>query len=668
MKIGFFSPLPPVRSGIADYSAALLPPLRAIADIHVFSNVKFPGVRLSDVKERREAFDLLLYQMGNNAHHAEIYEQALAEPGVVVLHEGNLHHLHAERTIKRGNWDAYVEGVALDAGPIARAYAERVRRLEVGPDYEGVPMLRKLLESAMGVIVHSDFVAQQVREAGYAGPVEKIWHGAWIDRNPLRTPMRDQVRQRLGLSHSTPLIGVFGFLKPYKRIAESLRAFRRVLRLTPGARMILVGEPHADLDIDNLIRGLGLEESVRVVGYLEREEDFHGYLEAVDVVLNLRYPTVGESSGTLLRALSLGKPVLVSDIGSFREYPDEIVLKVPPPPSAAEEDLIFEYLNALVTRPKLGAALGRRARQWVERECPWELVAERYLDFANRLLGRSVSRPETASPLEVPASASSIEPQEIEVWARDEGGLQYVRTHLTRLTKTLALTPPGRDDQAVLEMGAYMQITPALRFELGYGTVRGCYFGPAGKTDRHEITSRDGRSFICEVDLFDAEKDPFPYPDHSFDTVLCCELLEHLTADPMHMMSEIHRILKPGGVLLLTTPNISSMRALNAILNGYHPSFFPAYILPRKAGEEAEARHNREYTAREIHHLFWESGFEVVKLETGEFLEQPHPEHYALSHLLEAYHFPSELRGDGIYAVGRKTGPIRNRYPNWLYA
>jgi SAM-dependent methyltransferase len=169
------------------------------------------------------------------------------------------------------------------------------------------------------------------------------------------------------------------------------------------------------------------------------------------------------------------------------------------------------------------------------------------------------------------------------------------------------------------------------------------------------------------VDHFDAEKDIYPYPDESFDTVLCCELLEHLMGDPMHMMAEINRILKPGGHLVLTTPNICSTRAISAALQGYHPSFFPAYIRPRRPDEEAEARHNREYAPMEIQFLFNDAGLEIVRLETGEFLEEPHPEFGWIYHLLNAYKLHTTLRGDGIYALGRKTGPMKQRWPHWLY-
>jgi hypothetical protein len=109
------------------------------------------------------------------------------------------------------------------------------------------------------------------------------------------------------------------------------------------------------------------------------------------------------------------------------------------------------------------------------------------------------------------------------------------------------------------------------------------------------------------------------------------------------------------------------LRAIAAVLHGYSPGFFPAYIRPPEDGEESEARHSREYTPREINLLLLDSGFEVTLLETGEFRQEPKPEHEWVIHMLERYKLPQDLRGDGIYAVGRKTGPVRERYPRWLY-
>jgi glycosyltransferase involved in cell wall biosynthesis/SAM-dependent methyltransferase len=654
MRLAFFSPLPPVRSGIADYSAALLGPLARMAEVEAFA-------------EAPSAFDpssygAVLYQLGNNPHHIFVYEAALQHPGVVVLHEANLHHLIADMTIRRGDWDAYLHEVEISGGVEALEFAKRcVRTLQSGPQYE-IPLLRTILERSRAVIVHSDAAGSVVREHGFQGPLRKVPHGSWIVQAD-----RMAYRGRLGLDERTPLIGVFGFLKPYKRIAESLRAFRRLTRLVPEARLILVGEAHPELPPASMLNSMGLSAHARHIQFAPLE-DFNGYMAACDVVLNLRYPTVGESSGTLQRALGMGKAVVVSDVGSFREYPNEICLKAPV--DSSEEDHLFEYMNLLVSRPEVARELGARAGAWASKECSWEVVARRYVDFLEAVSeGREVDAPvqEGARPQpERGETRPEVPPEYIASWAPPEDGArEYVESHLSRLEKTLAITPPGGPGDRVLEMGAYLQITPALRTRLGYGEVRGCYFGKAGGEIRRAVTSGSGETFECTVDLFDAEKDPFPYPDCVFSTVLCCELLEHLTADPLHMMTEINRILKHGGHLVLTTPNLASLRAISGILHGFHPQLFSAYVRPRNG--VVDARHAREYTPIELRRLLEDSGFEVALLETGPFREEPRPEFAWVEHLLTRYLLSRELRGDDIYAVGRKTGPVRERYPSWLY-
>jgi SAM-dependent methyltransferase len=310
--------------------------------------------------------------------------------------------------------------------------------------------------------------------------------------------------------------------------------------------------------------------------------------------------------------------------------------------------------------------LGARAKDWVARECNWNTVARQYVRFLECVAGVAHA-PAQQPPPETPAPVEPPSIHYLQGWAQNDEPRDYLNTHQTRLVKTLAVTPPGGPEDRVLEMGAYLQITPALREKLGYGEVRGCYYGKLGRIDERHVTSESGETFTCFIDHFDAEKDRFPYPGEHFTTVICGELIEHLFEDPMHLMSEVNRILKPGGSLVLTTPNVASLRAISAVLQGYHPGFFHAYIRPAEGADEVDARHNREYTPIEIHRLFENSGFDITLLETGEFRDEPHPEFGWINHLLERYRLSTDLRGDGIYAVGRKTGPVKERYPTWLY-
>ena len=401
-------------------------------------------------------------------------------------------------------------------------------------------MTRRLLERRAAWSCTAASWQDEMRAAGFAGPVAVIPHGAWIPEAD-----RNGYRHKLGLDEATPLIGIFGFLKPYKRIAESLRAFRRLVRLAPNARMILVGEPHPEFPLEAMIRSHGPLGQRARAGLHAHRGFRRATWRACDIVLNLRYPTVGESSGTLLRVAGAGQSGAGFRVGSFQEFPDDVCLKVPV--GAGEEDLIFEYLNLLVSRPDVAQALGaaRAATRWRD-ECNWAAVA-RAVRGVSGSGGRKARKWQAVREPPVPPNrarrrAGTAVPQPspsiCSGWAhRREASRGYLETHQTRLVKTLEITPPGGPDDRILEMGAYLQITPALRTKLGYGEVRGCYYGKLGRIDHRAVTSAEGETFECDIDHFDAEKDRFPYPDEHFSTVLCCELIEHLFEDPMHLMT-----------------------------------------------------------------------------------------------------------------------------------
>jgi SAM-dependent methyltransferase len=111
--------------------------------------------------------------------------------------------------------------------------------------------------------------------------------------------------------------------------------------------------------------------------------------------------------------------------------------------------------------------------------------------------------------------------------------------------------------------------------------------------------------------LFNAEEDDFPFDPRSVDVVLFCEILEHLLMDPVAVLRRIHRVLKPGGLLVLTTPNVLRIENVLALVNG-------ANIFDQYSGFGPYGRHNREYTPDEVHRLLEFAGFEVESLVTAD--------------------------------------------------
>jgi glycosyltransferase involved in cell wall biosynthesis len=358
VRVAYYSPQPPSRSGIADYSALLLPALRERVD-----------VVLAEPGKRPPAADVALYHIGNDPDaHGWIVDALRERRGLVVLHEYVLHHLIAGITIGRGDGRAYLDAMERELGVAGRLLGlgvlDNLLPLLWETQPERFPLAGTILDRADGVIVHSNYVAENVRAAGYDGRLWRIPHPAW--------PMA-------GIEPATdvagdPLIGCFGFLNMNKRIPQLLEAFAGLRRTVPGARLLLAGASGERFDLSRRLERLGLTEGVERLDYVP-EERMWSLMAACDVLVNLRYPTMGETSGSVIRGLSLGKPLVVSDIGWFAELPDDVVLKVP-----ADEFEVATLQAALAFAAEHADTLGRAAKAYVEREHALPRVADAYAE------------------------------------------------------------------------------------------------------------------------------------------------------------------------------------------------------------------------------------------------------------------------------------------------
>ena len=325
------SPFPPQESGISDYSVALTLALSEHFDITLYSDpspisdprlARFPVVRHGVDEIQFDRYEHRLYQIGNQPwFHGYIYEACLMHPGLVVLHEPVLYYLTVG--IYRDRPDFYSRLFRI-GGPVAVSIIKR--QLKEGRDLlqfrepHTLPLNRELLESGNDIMVHSERSGREVTDA--AGPglrVHKINH-LLISPSFIPTRSRQEVFGELGIPPDATVIASFGHVAPTKLNHVVCRVVRRLNEARPDGVYYLIVGPGNYIDPY-------LGKYVKMTGYISIDQ-FEEYLECCDLVVNLRYPSMGETSGALIRAMQAGKPCIVTDIGWFSELPDDAVLKL----------------------------------------------------------------------------------------------------------------------------------------------------------------------------------------------------------------------------------------------------------------------------------------------------------------------------------------------------
>ncbi len=388
-RIAYFSPWPPQKSGVADYSYHLMPSLLTRMDVTLFAEspdscLPVQGLQIRSICDYAgcaSTFDNTIYHLGNGLTHVGIYEIAWKTPGVIVLHDFNIHPFFHHGFLGHAR-EALYEIALKEYGDEGEAAWMHWQTTGNRPDVWKFPMSHPIARRSRATITHSRWVADQL--AGVEN-VTQVHHGA--QPQPATTlEHQRQLQRRLSLSEDFYWIGIFGFVNRHKRVDSVLAAAKGLLEKGYPVQLLVVGEINDDkIDLMAVARRLGVAEILRHEGYVT-ESRFLEYMQAVDVICNLRFPTMGESSGSLFHALALGKTILASDHGAFAELPDRCVWKVDPEKDEIEG--LSYTLETLLRNVVLRNAMSANAVDFIKSRASLEHVAKCYLQAIDNCMPR----------------------------------------------------------------------------------------------------------------------------------------------------------------------------------------------------------------------------------------------------------------------------------------
>lgn len=372
MTVGFHAPLPPAHTGVADYAARLLTELRKHGRVEV----------------NAATADVHLYHLGNNQIHRPIYERAMAQPGVVVLHDAVLQHFYLGSLGREG----YVEEFVYNYGEWTRSLAEELWQERAGSAmdfrYFARPMLRRVAEQSLCVIVHNCAAKQMVHNHAKSAQVVEINHFFDCAQVP-DGPDPLCIRRRWRLNGDEFVFGVFGYLRESKRVLPILRCFDRVYARRPEARLLLAGS-FASPDLARAVEPWLGHPGVIRMGHLG-EREFWDVAGAVDCCLNLRHPGAGETSGIGIRLMGLGKPVFFTEGDEIGFVPHNACFRVSAGVEEAAE--LFEYMMTALELPTVTRSIGERGARYIREHHAIDRVGDQYWDTLCAVAARLSSSP-----------------------------------------------------------------------------------------------------------------------------------------------------------------------------------------------------------------------------------------------------------------------------------
>lgn len=366
-KIAWLSPLPPQKSGIANYSYWLLKELKLHLDIDLYYEEEPPLAELqenfdvypiSQFPQRRHTYDDVVYHLGNHSgFHRTIYQLAWRFPATIVLHDYNLSGFMHHAFYRQPDGDLYEKALTGPNGEPARTGLQALLP-KLGRNIRMIPMSHAIVNRSRKVIVHHRWVKSQFANTDHVRVIPLF---ARIGSRPTAEELSN-FRKKFLIKENHFLLVCLGFTNRNKLPGLQVEVVKRLLAQAYPVHLMFAGETAPDVKgLEAEVRAGEYRENITFAGYLD-EADYFCALFASDVVINLRNPSMGEASLTLAQALAAGKPAIISDLNQYNEFPDRVCWKVSH--DEHEADLLYEYLVTLLSNKNLRTAIAANSADY----------------------------------------------------------------------------------------------------------------------------------------------------------------------------------------------------------------------------------------------------------------------------------------------------------------
>jgi glycosyltransferase involved in cell wall biosynthesis len=383
--LAFVSPLPPERTGIADYASELLPELARHYEITVITDQYVstdPWIEANcerkDVEWFRAnaaSFDRILYQFGNSPFHQHMFDLLEQHPGVVVLHDFFLGHVIR-----------HIDFANLNHGLLARSIYRshgypglecRFKDVDAAEAIQKRPMNFDVIRNALGVISHSKY-SQKLAESYYSEDVTAKWAVIPLLRAIQPKTDRIKAKEALGFGENDFLFCSFGLIDEPKQPDSILRAWAESATLQAAqCHLVFVGEyPETEFNknFKDMLSSLESSGRVHITGFVTPDR-YKLYLAATDCAIQLRKMSRGETSAAILDVMGSTVPTIINANGALAELPADCVILLPDVFSLAQ--LSAAMCELFADQPKR-EQIGRRAREHIQNSHSPRLIADQY--------------------------------------------------------------------------------------------------------------------------------------------------------------------------------------------------------------------------------------------------------------------------------------------------